>query len=167
MGWSFSLIWNILWNWGLPQRDGLTHINLNPFTLSKYCIPIRGFIWLLNTPELRFYGQFPDSSRSQCFTMCPQALWVIRNLPKLILYPPPHPPKACSYPSLKNTPSSRILDEKKTPLLQPISLILKPNKSKTHFFSLYKIKYPFRESGNNYIKPKTLFIYVRRILHYF
>ena len=36
--WSFSLNWNILWNWRLSQREGSNQVSLNPFTLSKYCI---------------------------------------------------------------------------------------------------------------------------------
>ena len=86
------------------------------------------------------------------------------------------PPKRItrSYPSSKNTPVSRILDEKKN-LFQPKSLILRPNKTpffkQNAIFSWYKLKYPFCESENicNCIKLKTffyIFSYIPLLLNY-
>ena len=84
---------------------------------------------------------------------------VIYHPHEICIIPPSHSrPKRIprSYASLKNTPFRRFC-ARKTPLFQPKSLILKSNKttlSKQNaiLFSLYKIKYPFRESKINCIK---------------
>ena len=75
--WSFSLNWNILWNWRLSQREGSNQVSLDPFTLSKYCITCT-HSWLFRLfskiIKSKIAWPVPDSSRSQYFTRCPQAL---------------------------------------------------------------------------------------------